>query len=92
MNKQIKEEYLDNEALRPNQYITYQDCIEIAKSLVADSPDKQLIILSAPKGSILEAIEEADGTSQLTMSSQNRGEIQVYIADPQHEKVVHYKG
>ena len=38
-----------------------------------DHPDKQLVILSAPKGSVLEAIEDSDGSSQLTMSSQNKG-------------------
>jgi hypothetical protein len=78
--------------MRPNQYITYQDCIEIAKSLVAESPDKQLVILSAPKGSVLEAIKDSEGTSQLTITTENKGEIQVYISDPQNEKVIHFKG
>jgi len=31
-------------------------CIEIAKSLAGDKANKQLVILSAPKGSVLEAI------------------------------------
>jgi len=53
---------------------------------------KKLVILSAPKGSVLEAIEEADGSSQLTMSSNNKGEIKVYIADPESDKVIQFKG
>lgn len=53
LNKSIKDDYLENEALRASQYITFQDCIEIARTLVADSPDKQLVVLSAPKGSVL---------------------------------------
>ena len=78
--------------MRPSQYITYQDCLEIAKSLAGDSMQKKLVILSAPKGSVLEAIEEADGSSQLTMSSNNKGEIKVYIADPESDKVIQFKG
>jgi transcription factor E2F3 len=92
LNNEIKDDYLDNEELRANQYITYQDCIDIAKNLVGEAPDKQLVILSAPRGSLLEAVEESDGTSKLTMSTQNKGEIQVYIADPQREKVERFSG
>jgi len=33
-----------------------------------------------------------DGTSQLIMSSNNQGEIQIYVADPDKGNVVHYKG
>ena len=83
LNRSIKEQYLDNDKLKDQHYITYDDCLEIVRSLSKQSTDKSLVVLSAPKGSVLEAVEQGDGTSQLVMNSQNKGEIQVYIADPQ---------
>lgn len=53
--------------------------------------DKQLVILSAPKGSVLEATEEVDGSSVLTMTSA-KGDIEVFIVDPVKEKVTKYEG
>ena len=50
------------------------------------------MVLSAPKGSVLEAVEQGDGTSQLIMNSQNKGEIMVYIADPRTNDVKKYQG
>lgn len=92
LNRNIKEQYLDNEKLKDQHYITYEDCLEIAKSLSKQSADKSLVILSAPKGSVLEAVEQGDGTSQLVMNSQNKGEISVYIADAQANQVKKYNG
>lgn len=71
--------------------MTHQDCLEIAKNIEIDNLDKQLIILSAPKGSVLEAVEEEDGGSVLTMTSLNKGEINVYVVDLKKQEVVPQK-
>lgn len=49
-----------------------------------------MVILSAPHGSTLEALEEGDGKSQLIMSSTGKGEIKVFLAD-KDGKVTQYK-
>lgn len=83
---------MENEKLKDQHYITYEDCLEIAKSISKQANDKSLVVLSAPKGSVLEAVEQGDGTSQLIMNSQNKGEIMVYIADPKTNDVKKYQG
>jgi hypothetical protein len=72
--------------------VTHQDCLEIAKNLELDDNDNQLVIVSAPKGSVLEAHEEEDGSSMLTMSSASKGEINVYIVDTNLNTVLLQKG
>jgi len=44
---------LDNEALREYHYITYEDCINICKSMSKGDSAKSMIIISAPKGTSL---------------------------------------
>jgi hypothetical protein len=45
---------LDKEDLRQYHYITYEDCINICKSMNKNDPNKAMIIISAPRGSSLE--------------------------------------
>lgn len=50
-----------------------------------------MVIVSAPKGSLLEAVENEDGGSVLTMTSPNEEQINVFYVDPQKKKVVQHK-
>jgi hypothetical protein len=46
------------------------------------NPSKSIMILSAPKGTILEALQSEDqGGCQLVMDSTGKGEIKVYTCD-----------
>ena len=62
--------------------------MNICKSMAKESENKSIIVLSAPKGTTLEAIDtEEIGGCQLVMDSKNKGEIKVYTCDV--EKGVH---
>ena len=61
INNQIKEEYLNKQEFKPYHYITYEDCINICKSMNKNEHNKTMIIISAPKGSSLEVVEEEKG-------------------------------
>ena len=88
LNQRIREDFLENENLREYQYITYEDCMNICKSMTKESENKSIVVLSAPKGTTLEAIDtEETGGCQLVMDSNNKGEIKVYTCDV--EKGVH---
>ena len=46
------------------------------------NPDKSIMILSAPKGTTIEAVKSGDqGGCQLVMDSTGKGEIKVYTCD-----------
>ena len=88
LNQRIREEFLENEALREYQYITYEDCLNICKSMTKDSRNKSIVVLSAPKGTTLEAVDTDEaGGCQLMMDANGKGEIKVYTCDP--DKGVH---
>ena len=57
LNQRIREDFLENEKLRDYQYITYEDCLSICKSMAKESESKSIVVLSAPKGTTLEAID-----------------------------------
>ena len=74
LNKKIKEEYLENESLREYQYITYEDCENICKSMAKDSTVKSIVVVSAPKGTTLETVDvDEEGHCQLVMDANKKG-------------------
>ncbi len=73
LNAQIKNQFLENQELREYHYITYDDCVSICKAMNKGDSNKSMIILSAPKGASLEAIEEQNGGCMLKMDANGKG-------------------
>jgi NADH:ubiquinone oxidoreductase subunit D len=83
INSQIKQDYLDREDLRQYHYITYDDCLNICKSMNKNDPNKNMIIISAPRGSALEVGEEEKGECVLRMDATGKDRpIRVYTCKP----------
>lgn len=61
LNRQLKEEFLENDRNRQYHYITFDDCAKICKAISKGNPQKSLVILSAPTGTTLEVDEEDHG-------------------------------
>jgi hypothetical protein len=69
--------------LRPYHYITYEDCVNICKSMNKNDPNKAMIIISAPKGSTLEVGAEEKGECVLRMDASDKGRpIKVFTCKP----------
>ena len=82
---------MENDDVKHNLFITEDDCVQIARSLAKNNPENTLAIISAPRGSMLEAIDQGDGLSQLIMNSREEGEIQVYLTDHNAGKVTKFQ-
>lgn len=82
LSSQIKEQFLENEALKPYHYITHEDCQNICKTINKQDPTKSMIIISAPKGTSLEAGEDDRGNCMLRMDSTDKGPIKVFTCKP----------
>jgi len=44
---------LDNEELRQYHYITHEDCLNVCKTMAKGDPQKNMLIVTAPKGTAL---------------------------------------
>lgn len=56
--------------------------MNICKSMTKDSKNKSIVVLSAPKGTTLEAVDmDEEGGCQLMMDANGKGEIKVYTCD-----------
>ena len=64
--------------MREYHYITYEDMINIQKTMNQGDKTKSMIIISAPKGTSLEMGEEEQGESILKMDSVGKGRIRVF--------------
>lgn len=58
--------------------------MNICKSMTKESKNKSIVVLSAPKGTTLEAVDmDETGGCQLVMDANGKGEIKVYTCDPE---------
>jgi|JI61114C2RNA_FD_contig_61_2722854_length_2924_multi_2_in_0_out_0_2 hypothetical protein len=53
INRKIKEEFLQNEAEKEYNYLTFEDCKKLTERIHKDSTDS-LLIITAPKGTTIE--------------------------------------
>ena len=64
--------------MREFHYITYEDMMNIYRTMNQGDNTKSMIVISAPKGTSLEMGEEEQGQSILKMDSSGKGKIRVY--------------
>lgn len=84
LNSQIRKQFLDNEQMRQFHYITYDDMLNIYKTMNGGDNSKSMIVIAAPKGTSLEMGEEEHGESILKMDSSGKGRIRVYTCNNEH--------
>lgn len=77
-NEQIMEQFVENVQSMPYQFITYEDCVGICKSMTKSDPTKGILVISAPKGSGLEVAEEEKGECKLKLDATQKGDIKVF--------------
>ena len=78
LNGQIKTEFVDNKEFQQYHYITYDDCLNICKSMCKTDPSKGMLVVSAPKGTTLELDTEDKGECTLKMDATDKGNIKIY--------------
>ena len=70
--------------MREFHYVTYDDLLNICKTMNKSEEDQSMLIISAPKGTAVEMGEEEDrAESLLRMDASGKGKIRVFSCNVQ---------
>lgn len=76
-HQQIQQQFLENEEQRQYHFLTEEDCMQVCKKLSKGDASKQMVVMSAPKGTTLRVTQE-NGEAVIILNAANGHPIKAY--------------
>jgi E2F transcription factor CC-MB domain len=72
---------LEDEEQRQYHFITEEDCMQICKKLSQGDTNKQIIVMSAPKGTTLRVSNQENGEASIMLNASSGQAIKAYTCN-----------